>query len=95
MSYLAHATIGAGGSWARDADKAKAIQAFRNIVVADWGSLYDVQGKPMKVAIYDVGDAEVTMSHQGVYVTGTEPPQWIEPLEVATVILPRKRRRRA
>src|SRR5215468_8968677 len=89
MSYLAHATIGAGGSWARDKSVDKAVKAFIRIAFSDWGSLYDMAGKDMQVGIYDVGDHDVTMNHNGVFVDGSNTP--LRMLECRTVTFPKKR----
>ena len=92
MAYIALCLIGAGASWAREPTKEKALERCGKIIVADWSSLYDVAGKPCDINVFDIGDAdEIRIGHDGVYDKQAE--KFIDRLELATVTLPKKRRR--
>src|SRR5262245_51483286 len=90
-NYIAIILIGCGSSWARDKDPEKAIKRCARIIVEDWSSLFDLEGKTLPINLYDVtGHDEVSWSHHGIKGDGDGP---ITRIEVADVTLPKRRRR--
>jgi len=87
--YVAHTMIGAGGSWARDANPDKAIERCAKIAKADWGKLYKLDGETITVALADVtGHDQVIFGSGGVKAGG----KFIPYQEYRDVILPGKKR---
>src|SRR5690349_10516465 len=87
--YLAVALIGAGSSYARGPDLNDCATRLGRIIVSDWGSLYDVAGKPCDVNLFDVtGHDAVYWDARGVFGNNDEP---IERLELRKITLPKKR----
>jgi hypothetical protein len=81
----------AGGSWATDDSVDKVVKRLGQIVVEDWGSLFDVEGRPLEVDVFDVGERHWQVSARGCQDKETK--EWLEPISTVTVILPRRRRR--
>lgn len=93
--YLAIIFFTTGSSFARGPDLDDCVQRVQKIFVSDWSSLFDVVGKEVKVACFDVtGHDKLHWDDRGVWATDhTESDEKQVPLmEVRTVTLPAKER---
>ncbi len=93
--FLAIITLSVGaGSYAREKTKDEAVQRCKRIFEADFGGLYDIDGKTCKVNVYDVTDkGDVYWDDRGVFEKGKNEP--LPRLELAEVVLKGKRFKRA
>jgi hypothetical protein len=92
--FLAIVLIGAGSSYARGPNREDVLDRVGRIIVDDWGSIYDVGGKPCEVNLYDVpaGIDKVWWDARGVWAEGRDEP--LERLELVEIVLPKARKRR-
>lgn len=97
MNYLAIALIGAGSSYGRSSDREDAIEICKHRVEQDWSSLYDLDGQPCGINVFEVPDNErVWWDHAGVHgENANRESREYERLELRTVTLsvPKRRRR--
>lgn len=86
--FLAICWIAAGSSYARHKDKYQAVLNLRQRIASDWGSMFDLSGKEVQIAIFDVkGHDKLWWDHE-VHIEDSN--ETIPMLEVATVLLPEK-----
>jgi hypothetical protein len=94
--FLVIALIGAGSSYARGPDLDDCVKRLGKIIVSDWGSLYDVGGKPCSVNCYDVtGHDSIYWDGRGVHakVEGSENVT-LDRLELRQITLPPNKKKR-
>lgn len=92
--FLAVCLIGAGSSWGRCPDPERAIKNCTEALVSDWGSIYKLDGAEVMVNLFDVtGNDTVRWDVDGIH--GDREEEFpIKRIEVRTVKLRDKRKRR-
>lgn len=91
--YLTIIYMASGSSHARGPNLKDCVERVQRIFVSDWSSLFDVKGKAVKVACYDVtGHDDLYWDHRGVFATkpGTDDETKVPLMELQDVTLPTK-----
>jgi len=89
--YVATINGGMGmGSWARDERLEDAVSRVAKIFHSDFGSIADIDGQDVPVAVYDVqGYDELSISPMGVKPSDAE--EYLPVYHTTEVTLPKKR----
>lgn len=90
--FLVVALIGAGSSYARGPDLEDCVSRVAKIFASDWGSMFDIAGKEVTVACYEVtGHDNLYWDNRGVFTTVEGEETQVDLMETRKITLPKKK----
>lgn len=92
QEFLAVCMIGAGSSWGRASSLDKAVRFCTDSIIADWGSIFKLDGREATISCYDItGNDEVIIENRGLFGDNEEkhPIKFVEHRDV--ILKSRKR----